>query len=98
MCCVLLLSPAGFLRNNTAIYTAKGVEVVPIVDGCQTEGKIALHDSCVDKPTGDNFTCIEQRNFGKCDFPFMVSPLVGDAGSRSSINSQCIDVYADREG
>jgi hypothetical protein len=44
--------PPDFLRNNTAIYTAKGVEVVPIVDGCQTEGKIAFHDSCVDKPTG----------------------------------------------
>ena len=67
--------PADFLRNNTAIYTAKGVEIVPIVDGCQTEGKIALHDSCVDKPTGDNFTCSEQRAFQKCDFPFMVSPL-----------------------
>jgi hypothetical protein len=40
-----------------------------------TEGKINFHDSCVDKPTGDNFTCVEQRNFGKCDFPFIVSPL-----------------------
>jgi hypothetical protein len=51
------------------------VEVVPIVDGCQTNGKIAFHDSCVDKPTGDNFTCAEQRNMGKCEFPFMVSTL-----------------------
>jgi hypothetical protein len=63
---------AEFLRNNTAIYTAKGVEVVPIVDGCQTEGKIALHNSCIDKPTADNFTCAEQKSFLKCDFPFMV--------------------------
>jgi hypothetical protein len=68
-----LPSPA-YLRNNTAIYTAKGVEVVPIVDGCQTNGKIVFHDSCVDKPTPDNFTCAEQRAFGKCEFPFMVSP------------------------
>jgi hypothetical protein len=78
-CCRCPLSPlhrpAEYLRNNTAIYTAKGVEVVPIVDGCQTEGKIAFHDSCVDKPTGDNFTCAEQRTFGKCEFPFMISPL-----------------------
>jgi hypothetical protein len=57
------------------IYTAKGVEVVPIVDGCQTNGKITFHDSCIDKPTGDNYTCAEQRNMGKCDFPFMVSAL-----------------------
>lgn len=48
----LSYQPPDYLRNNTAIYTAKGVEVVPIVDGCQTEGKIAFHDSCVDKPTG----------------------------------------------
>lgn len=68
-----MLAP-DYLRNNTSIYTAKGVEVVPIVDGCQTNGKIAFHDSCVDKSTPDNFTCAEQRTFGKCDFPFMVSP------------------------
>jgi hypothetical protein len=63
---------AGFLRNNTPIYTAQGVEVVPFADGCMTEGKLMLHDSCIDKPTADNFTCEEQRAFGKCDFPFMV--------------------------
>jgi hypothetical protein len=66
------LFPAGFLRNNTPIYTAQGVEVVPFADGCMTEGKLMLHDSCIDKPTTDNFTCEEQRAFGKCDFPFMV--------------------------
>jgi hypothetical protein len=64
--------PAGFLRNNTPIHTAQGVEVVPFADGCMTEGKLMLHDSCIDKPTADNFTCEEQRAFGKCDFPFMV--------------------------
>lgn len=30
---------------------------------------------CLPFHTGDNFTCAEQRTFGKCDFPFMVSPL-----------------------
>jgi hypothetical protein len=51
------------------------VEVVPIVDGCQTNGKIAFHDSCIDKPTGDNLTCAEQLSAGTCDLPSMVSPL-----------------------
>lgn len=63
---------AVYLRNNTPIYTAKGVEVVPFADGCMTEGKIMLHDSCIDKPTGDNYTCVEQRAFNKCTFPFLV--------------------------
>lgn len=30
---------------------------------------------CLFFQTGDNFTCAEQRTFGKCDFPFMISPL-----------------------
>lgn len=60
-----------YLRNNTPIFTAKGVEVVPFADGCMTEGKLMLHDSCIDKPTGDNYTCAEQKQFAKCDFPFM---------------------------
>jgi hypothetical protein len=63
---------ADYLRNNTPIFTAQGVEVVPFADGCMTEGKLMLHDSCIDKPTADNYTCEEQRSFGKCDFPFMV--------------------------
>uniref|UniRef100_A0A383WQB5 FAS1 domain-containing protein n=1 Tax=Tetradesmus obliquus TaxID=3088 RepID=A0A383WQB5_TETOB len=66
---------SAFLRNNTPIYTAQGVEVVPFADGCMTEGRLMLHDSCIDKPTADNYTCEEQRAFGKCDFPFMVSSL-----------------------
>lgn len=66
-----LLPTADFLRNNTPIYTSAGVEVVPFEDGCMTEGQLMLHDSCIDKPTADNFTCFEQKNFGKCDFPFM---------------------------
>jgi hypothetical protein len=69
---LLLLPAAAYLRNNTPIYTAQGVEVVPFADGCMTEGKLMLHDSCIDKPTADNYTCEEQRAFGKCDFPFMV--------------------------
>lgn len=70
--CCCTSPPAAFLRNNTPIYTAQGVEVVPFADGCMTEGKLMLHDSCIDKPTADNYTCEEQRAFGKCDFPFMV--------------------------
>lgn len=63
------------LRNNTPVFTAKGVEVVPFSDGCTTNGKLMLHDSCIDKPTPDNYTCSEQKNFQKCDFPFLTSPL-----------------------
>ena len=65
----------AYLRNNTPVYSAKGVEVVPFVDGCQTGGKILLHDSCIDKPTPDSFTCAEQKAFDKCSFPFMSSAL-----------------------
>ena len=34
-----------------------------------------LHDSCVDKPTPDQFECSDQARFGKCFDPFMISPL-----------------------
>lgn len=61
--------------NNTPVFTAKGVEVVPFIDGCMTNGQIMFHDSCIDKPTPDNYTCTEQRTFQKCDFPFMTSAL-----------------------
>lgn len=64
-----------YLKNNTGIYTSKGVEVVPFADGAMTEGKIMLHDSCVDKPTPDPFDCDTQVEFNKCLDPFMVSPL-----------------------
>lgn len=37
--------------NNTPIWTARGVEVIPFNDPCMTEGAIMLHDNCVDKPT-----------------------------------------------
>eukprot|EP00879_Flechtneria_rotunda_P029536 GHRR01031952.1.p2 GENE.GHRR01031952.1~~GHRR01031952.1.p2 ORF type:complete len:278 (-),score=70.08 GHRR01031952.1:108-941(-) len=73
---VLPLFVAEFLRNNTPVYTAKGVEVVPFTDGCMTEGKLMLHDSCIDKPTADNFTCAEQKLFQKCNEPFMTDPSV----------------------
>ncbi|KAG1674606.1 hypothetical protein FOA52_001855 [Chlamydomonas sp. UWO 241] len=65
----------GDLYNNTGIYTAQGVEVTPFTDGCMTEGATRLHDSCIDKPTPDNFTCFEQKEFAKCYFPFMTSAL-----------------------
>ena len=29
----------------------------------------------VDKPTPDNYTCDEQKDFDKCYFPFMTSAL-----------------------
>lgn len=64
-----------YLKNNTGIYTSKGVEVVPFADGAMTEGKIMLHDSCVDKPTPDPYDCTTQVEFNKCLDPFMVSPL-----------------------
>ncbi|GMH33035.1 hypothetical protein BSKO_00869 [Bryopsis sp. KO-2023] len=64
-----------YLANNTAIHTSKGVEVVPFTDGAMTEGRIMLHDSCVDKPTPDPFDCETQIEFEKCGDPYMVSPL-----------------------
>lgn len=64
-----------YLKNNIPIYTAKGVEVVPFTKGIMTEGKIMLHDSCVDKHTPDPFDCTTQVDFEKCNDPFMVSPL-----------------------
>jgi hypothetical protein len=32
----------AYLRNNTPVFTAKGVEVVPFIDGCQTGGAIKV--------------------------------------------------------
>ncbi|GMH32937.1 hypothetical protein BSKO_00771 [Bryopsis sp. KO-2023] len=64
-----------FLKNNTGLPTAKVAEVVPFTDGAMTEGKLRLHDSCVDKPTLDGIDCLQQVEFEKCYDPFMVSPL-----------------------
>ncbi|GFH16772.1 FAS1 domain-containing protein, partial [Haematococcus lacustris] len=63
------------LYNNTPIFTARAVEITPYSDPCMTEGRIMLHDGCVDKPTPDNFTCADQVLYDKCYFPFMTSAL-----------------------
>lgn len=54
---------AGDMYNNTPIYTAKGVDITPFNDPCMTEGRVMLHDGCVDKPTPDNFTCAVRTLF-----------------------------------
>lgn len=64
-----------YLLNNTPIFTAKGVEVVPFTDGFMNEGMLRLHDACIDKPTPDAFECVEQIEFNKCNDPFMTNPL-----------------------
>ncbi|PNH12677.1 hypothetical protein TSOC_000376, partial [Tetrabaena socialis] len=69
------LYASGSFYNNTPVWTARGVEVIPFNDPCMTEGAIKLHDNCIDKPTPDNFTCAEQAAFDKCFFPFMTSAL-----------------------
>jgi hypothetical protein len=47
--------------NNTPIYTAVAVDITPFTDGCMVEGRVTLHDACVDKPTpitpDGNYTC-----------------------------------------
>eukprot|EP00210_Caulerpa_lentillifera_P009448 g9009.t1 len=56
-----------YLRNNTPIFTAKGVEVVPFTDGFMNEGLIRLHDACIDKPTPDAYDCgFCERTCGRC--------------------------------
>jgi len=51
------------------------VELTPFNDPCMTEGKMMLHDNCIDKPTPDQYTCEDQVKFDKCYFPFMTSAL-----------------------
>jgi hypothetical protein len=68
------------MRNNTPLWTARGVEMVsfagdPCAGGVPTAGRIGLTDTCIDKPTPDAFTCAQQRDYDKCDFPFMSSAL-----------------------
>ena len=50
-------------------------EVTSFIDPCMTDGQVELHDSCIDKPTPDNYTCAEQALFDKCYWPFMTSAL-----------------------
>lgn len=45
------------MYNNTPIWSAKSVGVTPFTDPCMTEGRVMLHDGCVDKPTPDTFSC-----------------------------------------
>jgi hypothetical protein len=73
-----------YLRNNTPVFTAKGVEVVPYTDGCMTEGKLMLHDSCIDKPTGDNYTCTGESAVCHSLHAFSQDPQETPAGARSS--------------
>ncbi|KAF5840958.1 hypothetical protein DUNSADRAFT_14982 [Dunaliella salina] len=47
----------GNMYNNTPIWTARSVGVTPFTDPCMTEGRVMLHDGCVDKPTPDTFSC-----------------------------------------
>jgi hypothetical protein len=68
------------MRNNTPLWTARGVEITafggdPCAGGVPTAGRLSLTDSCLNKPTPDQFTCAEQRAFDKCEFPFMSSAL-----------------------
>lgn len=51
------LPHAGNMYNNTPIWSAKSVGVTPFTDPCMTEGRVMLHDGCVDKPTPDTFSC-----------------------------------------
>lgn len=82
-----------YLVNNTAVVTSKASEVVPFVDGSMGEGKILLHDSCIDKPTPDGIPCTIQKSFGKCMEPFMSSPLsaqwIGGFCQRSCSRCSC---------
>lgn len=66
---------SDYLKNNTAVMTAKAIEVTPIRDPLTIEGRLMLHDSCIDKPTPDEFDCQEQVEFNKCFDPFMTSPF-----------------------
>jgi hypothetical protein len=68
------------MRNNTPLWTARGVEMVsfsgdPCAGGVPTAGRLSLTDTCLNKPTPDQFTCQQQKDFDKCDFPFMSSAL-----------------------
>ena len=38
-------------------------------------GSIMLHDACVDKPTDDPFSCLDQKFWGKCNSTILTSPL-----------------------
>jgi len=74
------LYPTSAMRNNTPIWTARGVEITafggdPCAGGVPTAGRLSLTDTCLNKPTPDQFSCAEQRAFDKCDFPFMSSAL-----------------------
>eukprot|EP01024_Parvocaulis_polyphysoides_P035634 TRINITY_DN3161_c0_g1_i2.p1 TRINITY_DN3161_c0_g1~~TRINITY_DN3161_c0_g1_i2.p1 ORF type:complete len:484 (+),score=79.25 TRINITY_DN3161_c0_g1_i2:303-1754(+) len=64
-----------YLNDNIPVMTAKGQDVMVVRDPQQIEGTIGFMDTCVDKPTPDRYTCKEQKEFGKCEEPFMISPL-----------------------
>eukprot|EP01023_Acetabularia_acetabulum_P060828 TRINITY_DN731_c1_g1_i12.p1 TRINITY_DN731_c1_g1~~TRINITY_DN731_c1_g1_i12.p1 ORF type:complete len:474 (-),score=84.79 TRINITY_DN731_c1_g1_i12:1246-2667(-) len=67
-----------YMFNYTGIPTATGQDVLVVRDPQQLEGTIGFMDTCIDKPTPDNYTCQEQLEFGKCMEPFMVSALTAN--------------------
>ena len=42
----------------------------------------------VDKPTPDNYTCTDQKEFDKCYFPFMTSALAAQWQVSENFNCQ----------
>eukprot|EP01026_Neomeris_dumetosa_P084671 TRINITY_DN995_c0_g1_i17.p1 TRINITY_DN995_c0_g1~~TRINITY_DN995_c0_g1_i17.p1 ORF type:complete len:486 (-),score=73.46 TRINITY_DN995_c0_g1_i17:277-1734(-) len=65
---------SAFMFDNVPINTTQGQDVLIVRDPQEVEGTIAIMDQCVDKPTG-GFTCEQQKDFGKCLEPFMLSSL-----------------------
>ncbi|CAG9466250.1 unnamed protein product [Pedinophyceae sp. YPF-701] len=66
------------LRNGTAYVTAQLSELFGVLR--VGRAPFFLHDACVDFPTPDRFDCNSQKEFGKCQDPFMVAPAPGWQG------------------
>eukprot|EP01023_Acetabularia_acetabulum_P060823 TRINITY_DN731_c0_g1_i4.p1 TRINITY_DN731_c0_g1~~TRINITY_DN731_c0_g1_i4.p1 ORF type:complete len:481 (+),score=92.75 TRINITY_DN731_c0_g1_i4:210-1652(+) len=66
---------SAYMFNNTPIATTQGQDIFVVRDAKQIEGTIGFMDTCIDKPTPDKYTCEQQKEFGKCFEPFMMSPL-----------------------
>ena len=59
--------------NNTPVYTAMGVVFTPFNDPCMTEGRMMLHDNCVDKPTPGE-PAVESSHAALSNYSILVVP------------------------
>lgn len=79
----------SYFRNDTELNTTASNDLYIARMG----GNIYLDDSCIDRPTLDPYTCEQQKSFGQCWQPFLISAADWPGGycQRTCQRCSCAD-------